>query len=78
MFSEFAVKSTNDKKLQAQAIDSDIPVSSKWQFTLMMEFRENYEESFLKGKDTQKRVGFFVVVVVIIFKYISAWSRATF
>ena len=31
---------------------SDIPVSSKWQSTLMVEFKDDYEESFLKGKDT--------------------------
>lgn len=37
-------KTTNE--LQAQATETDIPVSSKWQFTLMMEFKEDYEESF--------------------------------
>lgn len=37
-------------ELQAQAIESDIPVSSKWAYS-KMEFEEEYEESFLKYKD---------------------------
>lgn len=42
----------------------------------MMEFNEDYEESFLKGKDKQKRVGFFVVVVI--FKYIKSMIQGNF